>query len=99
MKRLSICILFIFCFFLVHAQKTKKEKSIAAVKLFKQLDSIVMANPGDTLFYCSPHLIKEAETITKLKATDAGGSFVGKIYFTLENYRRWNEWRKKNLKT
>jgi len=99
MRTFSIFLLFIFSFSLLHAQKTKKEKTIAAVKLFKQLDSIVMANPGDTFFYCSPHLIKDAETITKLKATNAGGSFVGKIYFTLENYRRWDEWRKKNLKT
>jgi hypothetical protein len=64
-------------------------------RVFEQLDSVVNANKGDSIFYSSPYLIKKLEAITKIKATDKGGSYVGKLYFTKENYEKWHEWYEK----
>lgn len=78
--------------------KIKKKKAREISETFKKLDSIVDANKQDTLFYCSPALIQKVERITNIKATEASGSFVGKIYFTLFDYKKWQEWREKRLK-
>jgi hypothetical protein len=98
MKKLLVISLCIFSVSFIFGQKSKQKKSIFEKDLFKKLDSIVQANPTDTIFYCSPYLIRNVEKITKLDATEAGASFVGKIFFTMGNYRRWDEWREKNLK-
>jgi hypothetical protein len=78
------------------AQPVKKTSDEIA---FKQIDSVVNANQGDTIFYCSPYLIKKIEEVTKIDATDKGGSYVGKLFFTKADYEKWDNWRvKKNRK-
>lgn len=78
--------------------KIKKRKGRETSEVFAKLDSIVDANKDDTLFYCSPDFIKKVERITKIKATDASASFVGKIYFTLSDYKTWIKWRERRSK-
>ena len=99
--RLIFLILTLFPGFIGYSQafgKIKKKKAREITSAFKELDSIVDANKEDTLFYCSPALIHKVERITDIQATEASGSFVGKIYFTLFDYKKWQEWREKKLK-
>ncbi|MGN7723176.1 hypothetical protein [Chitinophaga sp. 22620] len=82
----------------LHAQQQKSLKSredIIIDSVFIELDSIVKSRPFDTMFNCNAVLIKKVEILTKIRATDAGGSYVGKILFSLNDYKQWDAWRKK----
>jgi hypothetical protein len=68
------------------------------VNTFKEIDSLVLANNEDSLFYCSPALIRKIEAITHIHATSKSGSFVGKLYFTKNDYSKWKTWQLRETK-
>src|SRR4051812_618733 len=64
---------------------------------FNILDSVVKANPNDTIYACCIPSIKFMEIKTGIEA-HSDGTYFGKLYFSKEDLQKWREWWDKMYK-
>jgi hypothetical protein len=108
MKILLICAIF-FSFLACNTNSSKPTKEGAEQNSevgiidstfryhFNVLDSVIKANPKDSIFACCSASIKFMEEKTGIEA-QADGTLLGKLEFSKIDFQRWHEWYNKEYK-
>jgi|GEM_PF-2582426 len=74
-------------------QQTKKKKALFE-QHFKNLDSVVKANPNDTTYRCCYQSILFMVKNTKIEVS-TDGTTLGRVSFNKSDWLQWHAWYKK----